>query len=297
MNWMAATLASAVLLGCYDLATRHAVRANAVLPVLFLSTLCGATVWIVLLAIQSAVAPCFPAALIVPYLTPSQHGLIMLKSLIVGSSWICTYFAIKHLPVSISSPVRATGPVWTVAGALVVLAERPTWLQDLGMLMTIASFLLLSVAGRAEGVHFHRNKWVGWMLAGTMLGSVSSLYDRFLLGRAGFSPATVQAWFLIYLAVFFLPVAAGWKFRWWARNEFQWRWSIPMIAGFLLVSDFLYFGALREPGALISIVASLRRGNTLVAFAGGILLFGEKSSGTKILAVLGIVTGMVLTML
>ncbi len=70
-----------------------------------------------------------------------------------------------------------------------------------------------------------------------------------------------------------------------------------MIAGFLLVSDFLYFGALREPGALISIVASLRRGNTLVAFAGGILLFGEKSSGTKILAVLGIVTGMVLTML
>ena len=43
MNWIVATLLSALFLGIYDLCTKHAVRANAVTPVLFFSTLTGAT--------------------------------------------------------------------------------------------------------------------------------------------------------------------------------------------------------------------------------------------------------------
>jgi hypothetical protein len=35
--------------------------------------------------------------------------------------------------------------------------------------------------------------------------------------------------------------------------------------------------ALRDPAALVSVVMSLRRGSTLVGFAGGLLLFGEKT--------------------
>ena len=42
MPWIAATLVSAFLLGCYELLTKHAVRDNAVLAVLFLSNLCSA---------------------------------------------------------------------------------------------------------------------------------------------------------------------------------------------------------------------------------------------------------------
>jgi hypothetical protein len=61
------------------------------------------------------------------------------------------------------------------------------------------------------------------------------------------------------------------------------------------VADFLYFGALRDPKALISLVAGLRRGSTLVGFGGGIVLFGERSGAVKLLAVAGIVLGIVLT--
>ena len=35
MHWIVASLVSAFFLGCYDLFTKHAVRDNAVLPVLF----------------------------------------------------------------------------------------------------------------------------------------------------------------------------------------------------------------------------------------------------------------------
>lgn len=297
ISWVAATFLSAAFLGCYDLCTKHAVRGNAVLPVLFLANFCSTVVWSVILAIPHLVPAALPAALTVTAISPAQHGLLLLKSAIVASSWTCTYFAVKHLPVSLASPVRSTGPVWTLLGAVLILGERPSWLESLGIVITLGSFLGLSVVGRAEGIDFHRNRWIGYLVAGTLLGAVSGLYDKFLLGRMGFTAATVQCWYLIYLAVLFLPLALGWKFRLWARNEFHWRWSIVFVSLSLLVSDFLYFGALRQPGALIALVASLRASSVLVAFAGGLLIFREQQGLRKLPAVLGVLIGLALTLL
>ncbi len=297
MHWAVASLVSAVFLGGYEVFTKHAVRGNAVLPVLFLSTLSSAAVWLLLMAIEALLPGTWPTALTVSALTWHQHGLLLLKSLIVGSSWACVYFAVKHLPVSISSPIRATSPVWTLFGALLFLHERPTGLEILGVATTLASFIGLSVAGRQEGIHFHRNPWIGWVFLGTLLAAVSALYDKFLMARAGFTAATVQAWFCIYLVGLLIPFVAGWKFRWWPRGEFQWRWSILLLALSLLVADFLYFSALRDPAALISLVSSLRRGSTLVAFAGGVLWFGEHHGRQKLFAIFGVLLGILLTVL
>ena len=297
MHWITASLIAAFFLGCYELFTKVAVRDNAVLPVLFFSTVCNATIWTALMTLNAARPGFLPAGLTVVPLTALQHGQLGLKSTIVAASWVCTYFAVKHLPMSLASPVRATGPIWVLGGALLILAERPTWLEMAGVATTIASFIGLSLAGRKEGIHFHRNKWVLMLICGTILGATSALYDRFLLNRVGFSAATVQAWFSIYLAVVFLPVGIGWKLRWWPRNVFHWRWSIILLSLALLVSDFIYFTALRNPGALISLVSSLRRSSTLVAFTGSLVFFHEKNGRQKLPAVLGVLAGIVMTVM
>ena len=297
MTWVEASLVSALFLGVYDLCIKHAIRDNAVLPVLFLSTLTGAAVWTALLLTQTAHPGLLPASLVTDPLTLGQHLQLALKSAIVTASWIFTYFGLKHLPLSLASPIRSTTPLWTLAGALLILGERPTGLELLGVITTLVAFVGLSFAGRLEGVHFHRDKWVGFLIAGTILGAVSSLYDKYLLNYAHFSVPTVQCWFSIYLVVLFTPFAIGWQRRWWERNEFRWRWTIPVIALSLLVADYVYFWALRQPGALVSVVMSLRRANTLVAFSGGLLLFGERSNWQKILAVLGILLGIALTVM
>jgi drug/metabolite transporter (DMT)-like permease len=297
MHWIAASLVSALFLGVYELCTKHAVRDNAVVPVLFFSTLTGAAVWGGLLMVQMLHPGTLPASLVTDPLTLVQHLQLVLKSAIVAASWVFTYFALKHLPLSLGSPIRATSPLWTLFGAILILGEHPTWLETVGVLTTLASFVGLSFAGRLEGVQFHRNKWVWFLVAGTLLGAVSSLYDKYLLGRLRFSVPTVQAWFSVYLVVIFTPFAIGWKRRWWSRNEFHWRWSIPFIALSLLVADYIYFSALRDPASLVAVVMSLRRGSTLVGFAGGLLLFGEKNGLQKLPAVIGILVGIVLTVL
>lgn len=297
MHWITASLLSALFLGIYELCTKHAVHRNAIMPVLFFSTLTGATVWLVLLGIQAVCPGLLPNSLVTEPLTISQHLQLLLKSAIVAASWVFTYFALKYLPLSLGSPIRATSPLFTLFGAILILGERPTFLESIGVMTTLASFVGLSFAGQREGIHFHRNKWVAFLMAGTLFGAASSLYDKYLFGTLRFSVPTVQCWFSIYLLVLFTPFAIGWKRRWWERNEFHWRWSIPAIALSLLVADYIYFGALRNPDSLVSIVMSLRRGSTLVAFAGGLLFFGEQNGWRKLPAVLGILIGILLTIL
>jgi len=297
MNWVVAILLSAFFLGLYDLCTKHAVRMNAVTPVLFFSTLTGASVWFVLLLIQFVHPGLLPPSLVTDALTWKQHLQLLLKSGIVAASWIGTYYAMKHLPLSLGAPIRATSPLLTLFGAILILGERPTAIETLGILTTLGSFVGLSIAGAREGVHFHRNKWVWFLLMGTVFGAVSSLYDKFLFTTLNFSVPTVQCWFQIYLLVFFAPFALGWKLRLWPRNEFRWRWSVPFIALSLLVADYFYFSALRDPHGLVSIVMSLRRASTLVAFAGGLYFFHETNGWRKLPAVIGILVGIVLTLL
>ncbi len=147
MNWITASLVSALFLGVYDLCIKHAIRDNAVLPVLFFSTLTGAAVWLVLLLAQAAQPGLLPTSLVTDPLTSVQHLQLLLKSAIVAASWIFTYFGLKHLPLSLASPIRATSPLWTLVGALLILGERPDDLQLFGVITTLVAFFGLSVPG------------------------------------------------------------------------------------------------------------------------------------------------------
>jgi transporter family protein len=191
MHWIVASLISAFFLGWYELSGKHAVRENAVLPVLFFTNLCSAAIWLVMMGASAAV-PNFPSLFVITPLTFVQHLQLLLKSAIVAASWSCTYFALKHLPVTLVSPIRATGPVWTLLGALILLAERPSWMESVGVVITLASFFGLSAAGAREGIHFATNRWIWFLIGGTLLNAVSALYDKVLLGQQGFSAATVQ---------------------------------------------------------------------------------------------------------
>jgi len=126
MTWIEASLLSALFLGENDLCVQHAIRDNAVLPVLFRSTLTGTAVWTLLLRVPAEHPGLLPATPVTDPLKPIQHLQLLLKSTQVTASWIFTCFGLKHLPLSLASPIRATSPLWTVAGTLWILGERPT---------------------------------------------------------------------------------------------------------------------------------------------------------------------------
>lgn len=292
MNWIAASLLSALFLGCYNLGVKHAVRANAVLPLLFVVNLLGACLWLGLMLWPVATLPLLEVA----PLTVQQHLQILLKSALMTGSWLFTYAGLKRLPLSIAAPVQSTGPVWILLGAILIFGERLAPLQWLGVCLTLGSFMALSFVGSREGLSFFRNRAIWLIVLGTLLMGLTGLYDKYLFAHAGFNSATVQAWFSIYMVVLLLPFMICWQCGLWANaGRFQWRWSIPLIVIFLLLADFIYYQALHSPDALIAVVASLRRGDVLVAFIGGVALLGERCSAGKVFVTLCLLAGIIIT--
>jgi transporter family protein len=293
--WVILALASAVLLGIYEVFKKLSVHGNAVIPVLFISTLTSSLIFLPI-TVGSGFYPEFFKAiqLFVPEMTIQQHGLILIKSVIVVSSWIFAFFAVKNLPITIAAPIRATGPIWTLLGALVIFGEHLNFYQWIGILITLFFFFKMSTTGKLEGISFSSNKWVFFIILATLLGAVSGLYDKFIMRHI--DRLAVQAWFSFYQVAILFPVLAitRWRLPKAERIPFYWRWSIPLIGVFLVLADFLYFNALSYEDSLISVISSLRRGGVVIYFVVGAVVFHEKNLKKKAIYLAGILIGILL---
>ncbi|MGQ1786391.1 MULTISPECIES: EamA family transporter [unclassified Saccharicrinis] len=288
--WWFLAIVSALFLGIYDVVKKVSVNNNAVLPVLLFSSLSGAIFFVPIWIASQTQTISINNLFYIPPITFKEHAMLFLKSAIVVTSWIFSFFALKHLPLTIVSPIRATGPLWTLVGAIIIFSERLTTYQWIGILITLTFFYMFSIAGKTEGISFRKNKWVFFLILGTLFGAVSGLYDKFLLRHI--NRMAVQCYFTFYQVVLFVPLVMA---IWWPNRKrtsaFVWRWSIPLIGLFLIVADFFYFYALHIPESMISIVSALRRGSVVVAFAFGAYLFKEKNIKIKAIYLLGILIG------
>ncbi len=292
--WAFAGLLSALFLGIYDIFKKTSLNGNAVMPVLFFATLTSTFIFLPVVVGSLFFPETFSAiGLYSPKLDFAQHLQVFLKSVIVVSSWILAFFAMKHLPVTVFSPIRATGPFWTLIGALIIFHEKLNFLQWIGVLVTLLFFFLFSTTGKKEGIEYKNNKWIWYIVGGTLLGAVSGLYDKFIIARI--DRIAVQAWFSFYQVVILLPVLAIFWFPGRKKTTpFRWQWSIPAIGLTLVIADFLYFYALSYDGSMISIISALRRVSVLVTFGFGAFVLGEVNLKQKGIFLLGILAGTLL---
>ncbi|MDE6199687.1 MAG: DMT family transporter [Muribaculaceae bacterium] len=275
MEWILPALLSATCLGFYDIFKKLSVKGNNVLMVLLLNTLFGAL---------------YLSPIIISNLASGHYGLgdtlhghflIFIKAVIVLSSWILGYFAIKHLPLTIQGPVNATRPVLVLVGALCLFGERLNALQWTGIIIGFASLYFISRIGAREGFSLRSSRWL-WMSIGAMvLGATSALFDKYLL--RSYKPLEVQAWYSLYqcviMSILLLSLMRCQKGN---SDKFQWRWTIPCIALFLTVADLAYFHSLSVDGSMISIVSMIRRGSVIIPFLFGVIVLHEKNVRTKL---------------
>ncbi len=294
--WLFLAIGSAFFLGFYDIFKKLSLNENAVLPTLFLSTVSASIIMIVVAGLSSMGAINENQMLYVPPITGLEHIKIIIKTIIVLSSWIFTYFAMKNLPLTILAPIRSTGPLWTLLGAYLIFSENLNFYQLAGVAVIFTFFYLFSTVGKLEGINFTGNKYVWFLIAGTLFGSCSSLYDRYLLREM--NVMAVQAYFTFYQTVLLIPILA---FIWYpsrAKNTaFDWRWSIPLIGIFLLIGDYLYFYSISLPDSLISVISLVRRSNVVIIFIFGAIFYKEQNIAKKGIFLLGIIAGLVLLIL
>lgn len=297
--WLLLAFLSAALLGFYDTFKKKSLRNNAVIPVLFLNTLFSTLIFLPFIVLSASSHTLDGSMFYVPQMGWAAHRFILLKSVLVLSSWIFGYFAMKHLPLSIVGPINATRPVLVLVGALLVYGERLNLWQWTGVLLAILSFFLLSRSGRKEGIDFKHNRWILCLIIAALLGAASGLYDKYLMasvqdGGVGLNRMVVQSWYNIYQMILMgIILCTIWFPKRRQTTPFRWDGAIVFISIFLSLADFAYLYALSLPGAMISVVSMVRRGSVIVSFITAVLFFRERNVKAKAIDLLLVLLGMI----
>lgn len=327
--WIILSFVSALCLGCYDISKKIALRENRVIDVLTLSV-CISTLFLSVPWCLSRVCPETMTAtpFFVPQLDLAAHGLVVVKSMIVLSSWVFAYISLKHLPLSVVSPMQATRPMWTLVGALLLFGERLNTWQWLGVCLAIGSVFIFSFKNKSQIIN-HKSQiasryYVALALA-ILIGACSGLYDKYLM--RSYDHNAVQVYYTFYQALMMLvvwfivralqakkeqastahptPYTLHFTPSTFRLPPFTFRLPpstfhpiqkigvIVLISLFLIISDNVYMLALRDPDSLIAVVSTIRRGGAVIGFAYGLLFLKEPDPWKKLLCMLGILSGLI----
>lgn len=279
-SWLLWILCSSACLSMYDLCKKASVKNNSVFPTLFLTSFTGWAALSLTLLLTGRMGDAVGIA--------SRHiPLLLVKSLIVAASWTATYIALRTLPITCAAPIRASGPFWTLIGAVLIFSEIPNAVQSAGMAFVLAGCVFFSLSSgkdrAAGGV-----KAVALAFTGTVLGSCSALYDKHLMQGIGILPLTVLWWFLGGMTVIYAVLAAL------DHRGFEWRFTMPLTGILLTASDAFYFTAIAAPDAQISVLSLIRRSSIILTFFIGGALFRERDLRRKAFALAAILAGVLL---
>ena len=276
--WLILAFMSAAFLGVYDSLKKKSLKDNAVIPILFLNTLFSSLIFLPFIVLSATGTTLDGSIFHVGSGGWEMHKYIVLKAVIVLTSWLLGYFGMKHLPLTIVGPINATRPVMVLVGALLVFGERLNGWQWAGVLLAVASFFLLD---------FKHDHWIYMIIGSALTGAISGLYDKYLMapvesGGVGLDRMMVQSWYNIYQCFMMLAML---MILWWPKHKnttpFHWDWAIIGVSIFLSTADFMYFYSLSLPDAMISIVSMVRRGSVVVSFFFGAIFFHEKNLKAK----------------
>ena len=258
--WMA--LASAVLLGLYDVAKKTALKHNGTYWILFVSTaLCS--------------------LMLLPFITAGtlpDHLRLMFKAVLVTTSWVSGMIALQLLPITTVSTFKASRPVFVVLFSVLLFGERPSPMQWIGIAAVLIALWLLSLSSSREGLSFKGNKGFWAMAVSVLTGVASAMWDKHIM--PGMQPLFVQSWTNIYItlllgAVILIRSLHGHK------EKLRLHWTLPVIAVLITGADMLYFFALKQDGAMLSVISLVRRASVIITFALGALVFKERRIAQK----------------
>ena len=274
--WMA--LASAVLLGVYDVAKKAALKRNGIYGILLVAT--GLS-----------------ALFVSPFLTMGtglDHIRLLFKAVLVTASWVSGMIALQLLPITTVSTFKTSRPMFVVIFSIILFGERLSWMQWCGVAAVLLALWLLSVSSEREGISFKGNKGFWALLVSVFTGVASALWDKHIM--AGMQPLFVQSWTNIYITLMLAAIILIRRSRG-VSEPFRWDWTILFIAVFITAADMLYFFSLKADGSLLSVISLIRRCSVIVTFALGAIIFKEKRIAQKAGVLLLMLAGVVLLMI
>ena len=225
-----------------------------------------------------------PVALVLVPWPEGRQWLLLAGALVLHFAYKLTMaLAYSRAAYTVVYPVvRGTGPLVTVAAAVLVFHEHFNPAQWGGVALLSAAILGLAALNLGSAPLDPRllRAGLGWAFAAGLLVAAYTTFDAFAI-RATPDPFTFLTWFFLVTAVDFPMLMA----RQWARTGFV--VSVPLLTRGLIgaLTAFFSFGGVMLATRIGAVgqAAVLRETSTLFAALIGWIMLGERTWGVKLL--------------
>lgn len=279
--WMLLVLLYGVLKGAREILKKKALEKNTVMEVLFFYTLFGFIL----------VSPDAPNAMGLPV---KYYFFIAIKSFVIFLAWICSFKAIKKMPISIYGILDLSRVLFATMLGIVVLGETLGIYQTIGLLLVSGGLLLLKYKKNSESTREEvPARYVIFAFASCMLNALSGLLDKILMKEVNSSQ--LQFWYMLFLVLFYglYILLSRTKIRWQACKS-GWIWLLSIL---FIIADRALFVANADSASKVTVMTLIKQSGCIVTILAGKFIFKEKNIGYKLFCAGVIIAGIVVAVL
>lgn len=230
--------------------------------------------------------------------------IISLKSFIIFVAWICSFKAIKKLPLSLMGVLDLSRVLFATMLGVIVLNEVMSTTHIIGLLFVCAGLLLLKwpVTRKSQQTSSTEIKnepeksgsnmvYIICAFVSCLLNAISGLMDKLLM--ADINSSQLQFWYMLFLVIFYLIYMLV------KREDIQlkraltnkWIWLLSVL---FVIADRALFIANADPASRITIMTLIKQSGVIVTILAGRYIFKEKHTTHKLVCAGIIIIGIVL---
>ncbi len=226
----------------------------------------------------------------------SALWLIGIKSSVIFIAWICSFKAIKHLPIGFYGIMDMSRVIMAAVLSVVILRESPTAAKLIGTAAVLLGLLLVNFRNDGENTGRAGSVYIVMVLVSCFMNAVSEILDKYLMSSRGLSSGQLQFWYMLFLVILYLGyiLISRTKIDW--KRLFKNYWLIIMSVLFVFGDRALFEACGYEDSSVITMTL-IKQCSVLITIIGGRLVFKEKHTVYKLVCAAVIIAGIVISTL
>lgn len=282
--WMWLVLLYGVLKGFREIVKKKSMEKSSVPEVLFFYTLIGFIIVI-------------PSAFHMENMPLKYYFLVALKSFLIFIAWICSFKAIKKLPISLYGVLDLSRVLFAMLLGVAVLGETLNHYQVIGLIFVSAGLLLLkwNPFKRTKDVKTGMESiYVVFAFISCILNACSGLMDKILM--KDITSTQLQFWYMLFLSVFYMfyLICSKEKINIKGAVKNYWIWILSIM---FVIGDKALFVANGMGESRITVMTLIKQSCCIVTILAGKFIFKEKQVGYKLFCAVIIIIGIVVSVL
>jgi len=278
--WIWLVLLYGVLKGAREICKKKALLTSSSVEVLLIYTLVAFLM----------VTPSAPNAM---GLEPRFYFYIAIKSFVIFIAWICSFKAIKHLPLSLYGVLDLSRVLFATLLGILVLQEKMSPVHIVGLILVCTGLLMLKF--RPEGIISKTKEKVStviifFALLSCGLNAVSGMMDKILM--KDINSSQLQFWYMLFLCIFYIIYAlvSHTQVNVMRALKNGWIWLLALM---FVIADKALFIANASPESTVTVMTLLKQAGCIVTILGGKFVFKEKHVGYKLVCAGVVIAGIV----